>query len=52
MARSGVEVLSILERPEIAGELAIIEGRERLDEASSVRAGGAIAVGAHFGTLP
>ena len=51
MARSGVEVLSILERPEIAGELAIIEGRERLDKALS-KGKGVIAVSAHFGNFP
>ena len=51
MARSGIEVLYILEKPEIAGEIAVIEGRARLDKALS-RGKGVIAVSAHFGNFP
>lgn len=51
MARSGVELLYILERPELAGDIAIIEGRRNLDQALSLGKG-VIAVSAHFGNFP
>ncbi len=51
MARSGIEVLYILERPETAGEIAVIEGRSNLDKALSLGKG-VIAVSAHFGNFP
>lgn len=51
MARSGVELLYILERPELAGDIAIIEGRQNLDQALSLGKG-VIVVSAHFGNFP
>lgn len=51
MSRSGMEVLYILERPKTAGEIAVIEGRNNLDQALSLGKG-VIAVSAHFGNFP
>ena len=51
MAKSGVELLSILERPELSKEMVSIEGRRYLDEALS-RGNGVIVVSAHFGNFP
>lgn len=51
MAKSGVELLSILEAPEVSRELVVIEGKRYLDEALS-KGNGAIVVSAHFGNFP
>jgi KDO2-lipid IV(A) lauroyltransferase len=51
MAKSGVELLSILERPYVSKEVVSIEGRQYLDEAFS-KGNGIIAVSAHFGNFP
>ncbi len=51
MAKSGVELLYILEAPQIAKDLVRIEGKGYLDEALS-KGNGVIAVSAHFGNFP
>lgn len=51
MAKSGVELLYILEKPELSKEMVEIEGRQYLDQALS-KGNGVIAVSAHFGNFP
>ena len=51
MAKSGVELLSILERPELSKEMVSIEGGSELDKALS-KGKGVIVVSAHFGNFP
>ena len=51
MAKSGVELLYVLEKSEISNELAAIEGKEYLDTALS-KSKGVIVVSAHFGNFP
>lgn len=51
MAKSGVELLSILETPLRAKGMVTIEGKCYLDQALS-KGNGAIAVSAHFGNFP
>lgn len=51
MAKSGLELLYVLERPEISKPLVGIQGKQYLDEALS-KGNGVIAVSAHFGNFP
>ena len=51
MAKSGVELLYILEAPQIAKELVKIEGKRYLVQALA-KGRGVIAVSAHFGNFP
>lgn len=51
MAKSGVELLYVLEKSEISNELAAIEGKDYLDAAFS-KSKGVIVVSAHFGNFP
>lgn len=51
MAKSGLEVFYVLERPEIVEPLVEIQGRQYLDRALA-KGKGVIAVSAHFGNFP
>ncbi len=51
MAKSGIELLYVLERPSLSRDLVSIRGRQYLDEALS-KGNGVIAVSAHFGNFP
>lgn len=51
MAKSGLEVLYVLERPEIVEPLVEIQGKQYLDRALA-KGRGVIAVSAHFGNFP
>lgn len=51
MAKSGLEVFYVLERPEIVEPLVEIQGKQYLDRALA-KGNGVIAVSAHFGNFP
>jgi len=51
MAKSGVEIVLLIKRPQSMKERVSIEGRENLDEALSKKRG-VILVSAHFGNFP
>lgn len=51
IAKSGVELLYVLEKSEISNELVAIEGKDYLDAALS-KSKGVIVVSAHFGNFP
>ncbi len=51
IAKSGVEMLFVLESPHLCHDMVTIEGKKHLDEALS-KGQGVIAVSAHFGNFP
>ena len=51
MAKSGVELLYVLENPKLSNELVAFEGKNYLDAALS-KGNGVIVVSAHFGSFP
>jgi len=51
MAKSGVEMLYLLDAPQMCRQFVAIEGKKHLDEALS-KGRGVIAVSAHFGNFP